>query len=207
MIAAHRKLGRRLAGWGTTAALMVAFTGAADAVTVPKPLRAWLHATDASPTADQLRRASAHVHHELGAVARDPAEHRYARHRAIALLSRLSDDQATAILLGLRDLNDPSLRATLAVALAAGPGARQPERIAGVLADWHPKQRLEVRAAIARALAMLPAPAVARRAAVRLRRAEPDAAVRALLDRTIRAGAPASPPRKPSRKPRSESKR
>lgn len=168
--------------------------GPAAAADVPRPLRAWLHATDSSPTADQLRRTSAHVHQELVAVARDASEHRYARHRAVALLSRLGDVAAEHALLGLRSVQDPGLRATVAVALAAGPGARRPRPVLEALVAWSPREVPEVRAAIARALAMLPAPAEARRAAIGLRRLERDRGVGALLDRVIRAGV-----RKPSR--------
>ncbi|MCB9738121.1 MAG: hypothetical protein H6747_02560 [Deltaproteobacteria bacterium] len=158
------------------------------AAEVPRALRAWLHATDQSPTADQIRRASAHAQQELRAVARDPKEHRYARHRAVALLSRLADPAAEAALLELRSEPDAALRATVAVALAAGPGARRPAQVIRGLEAWYPSQPADVRAAVARGLAMIPDLAAARAAAVRLRKAEKDKALRQQLDRVIRAG-------------------
>ncbi len=175
----------RICAW---LAVLLLPTGGAWAAEVPAPLRAWLHATDESPTADQLRRASPAIVRDLVAVADDRREHRFARNRAVALLSRLGQDDADAALVRLAERGDRAERATAWLALGAGPGVRRP--------DWALRQFLRagrqpearIRAAAARGLGLVAAPARARLVAQRLRAKERDADVQQLLEIVVRRG-------------------
>ena len=173
--------------------------GPVDAAEVPPALRAWLHATDESPTSDQLRRTSPHVVRDLVAVAEDPREHRFARNRAVALLSRLGQDDADAALLRVALRGDGSLRVTAWLALGAGPGVRRPAWALRQFAAVGRQRDAAVRASAARGLALVVTPAAARQTAQRLRARERAPEVQALLDTVIfrgrsKAGAAASVP-------------
>ncbi len=169
----------------------------AVAAEVPRALRAWLHATDSSPTADQLRRTSHDVEADLAGVAADPAEHRFARVRAVALLSRLGTVGADDRLRAIARSKDSRLRATALMALGAGLGRRQPAAALPVLTAGLRHKERETRLAAARALGLVADPASAGVQARRALATERDEAVRQALMTLVLRARPVAGPTKP----------
>ena len=179
---------RPLVGLATLLCASAMSAGPLFAADVPPALRAWLHATDESPSSDQLRRASPKVVGDLIAVAGDAQEHRFARNRAVALLSRLGQDDADAALARIAQRGEPSLRATAWLALVAGPGVRRPAWALRQFANANAQRDVKVRTAAARGLGLVTTPAAALATAQRLRAGERDLEVQRLLDVVILRG-------------------
>ncbi len=168
------------------------------AAEVPRALRAWLHATDTSPTADQLRRTSPDVEAALAAVAADSTEHRFARLRAVALLSRLGTGSADERLRAIAKSADARLRATALMALGAGLGRRLPKAALPALSVGLRHADRETRLAAARALGLVADPAAAGKLAQRALATERDEAIRQALTTLVLRARPAGAQPKPS---------
>lgn len=163
--------------------MLMPFAG--HAAEVPAPLRAWLQALESVPTEAQLRQAGGRdVEVHLDAVVHDPHETRYARHRSLSLLGILPS--ATERLRKDLRIPDPGLRATAAVAWAAGPGRRDARKAMIELDKLLDDPEPEVRSATARGLLFVNDARLARDHAARRRAREKVPEVRQALDRTMR---------------------
>jgi hypothetical protein len=157
------------------------------AAEVAPPLRTWLHALESVPTPAQLQHAGgAHLEADLDAVVHDGRETGYARHRALSFLGILPTATATARLRKDLRLPDPELRATAAVAWAAGPGRREPAKAMIELDKLLDDKVPAVRAAAARGLLFVADPKLARDHAARQRGREQVPEVLQALDHTLR---------------------
>lgn len=174
----------KLAGWAITATLLAPGVLAAE---VGKPLRAWLLAMESVPTSAQLVQAGGpQVDAVLDAVVHDGHEATYARHRALSFLGILATPKATERLRQNLKLADPALRATGAVAWAAGPGRVDARKAMPALDKLLDDAVPAVRAAAARGLLFLPDAKLARDHAAKRRAKENHPEVLQALDRTMR---------------------
>jgi HEAT repeat protein len=157
------------------------------AAPAPAGLRSWLQAVEAVPTTEQLRKVGgAQVDRALDGVVRDAKEAAYARHRALSFLAIADTPAATERLRAHLRIRDNDLRATAALAWAAGPVRR------GHPKGWIELDRLladpavNVRTAAARGLELTgDAQATAKRVAQR-RLIEKDPGVLRMLERMAR---------------------
>ncbi len=184
----------------TVVVAVVALCGFAAAATeataapVDPALRQWLHAPCSAPSPAQLASLGPNLVRALRAVAADPSERRYGRHRAIAFLSRLAESAALSALISLRSDGDPMIRGSVAMAIASGAGRRPTAGALDAMAPLLADPNASVRLAAARALRLV-ADGPARRAVARQRRmVETSAAVIAQLNIVLRseASAPAT---------------
>ncbi len=176
----HMKLG----SWTTAATLLAT---PAFAVEVNQPLRAWLLAMESVPTPAQLVQAGGpSVEVALDAVVHDGHETTYARHRALSFLGILATPKATERLRKDLTLADPALRATGAVAWAAGPGRRDARKAMPVLDKLLNDAVPAVRSAAARGLLFLPDAKLARDHAAKRRAKETHPEVLKALDFALR---------------------
>jgi len=157
-----------------------------QALRAPAPLTVWLRAVDATPSAAQLARTHRKAAWWLDRVARDRPTPTMIRHRAIALLAILTSRGAERRLHRLLTIKEPAFRASAAVAWASGPGRRRPAQSVDTMRRALGDTAAAVRKAAARALVLYGDSKVARSLAVQRRAIESDAAVRAVLDATIR---------------------
>lgn len=175
--------------WLLAPLAVLAFAPQALAADVPQGLRAWLRAIDTVPTPDVLRRASKRCEHDLDAVARDPSEGIYLRHRAISFLSMLPSAEAESRLTAWLDkapgATDAALRETAVLAWATGPGRRDVAKALPKLLPLLDDPVAGVRAATARAAVLVSRPRDARAHLVARLAKEQDAKVRAALERAI----------------------
>ena len=158
------------------------------AVEVPPKLRSWLQALDSAPTPAQLQRdGGAQVVPTLEAVVRSRQESSYARHRAIGLLGTLAmaaEPTANQRLVALQSIDDPALRATAVVALAA-TCRRQCAVTVAQIRLWLADPAVAVRSAAARSLHWLPNHRDVRALAVKQLETEKIQAVQAELRQAI----------------------
>lgn len=153
---------------------------------VPAGLRTWLLALESVPVAAQLQQAGGKdVDLVLDRVVRDDHERGYARHRAMSFLGILDGTRATELLRRNLKIRDPALRATAAIAWAAGPGRRDAGKNIGELDRLLNDPVPAVRAAAARGLAFLPDRRLARDHALQRRERETVPEVIKALDRTV----------------------
>ena len=187
----------------TLPALLGALAPSVPAAAAPAApgLRAWLQAVEAVPTAEQLRRAGGpEVARTLDQVVGDTAEPTYARHRAVSFLAILDTPEATRRLQARTHLPDADLRATAALAWAAGPGRRRHPQawreIDRLLAD----PAVNVRTAAARGLEFVADGRAAHLRVLERQKIEKDPGVLRVLGRIgerLRSRAPASLPSRP----------